>query len=305
MRKLSVPSYENNNVRNNATASKDTCGRISFKGTLASETVQAAEKWTTKLGRKLYNNRKLQGKFSFPVDNKLIAEALVALVVTCTARPLTIMATPTKSAENKEKNKYAAAKSIASGLIGLGATFLIATPFTPIVKRVMKTLSDENRFISESKIKDISRFLATKKINENISNEFIDGISKNCQDLIKAARNIISDEQLEKIYQKAQIKFTEGMKEKDKIGNLTELIAKRLRNEASTMDTFLNKIHSPASLPLKAKLTIALVPVILGALGLSNKKKTDTKTPQQIKNTLYKGEVNPVFKNIAIAGGSK
>ena len=90
---------QNNNDQINTTIKSNSDGRVSFKG---------AEPFLHKAA-------------NFANNNPLLADATFALLITCLARPLTIMATA-KTEKDKEKCSYQAAKSITSGLIGLGMT---------------------------------------------------------------------------------------------------------------------------------------------------------------------------------------
>ena len=101
---------QNNNDQINTTIKKNSDGRVSFKG---------AEPFLHKAAN-LANN------------NPLLAEATFALLITCLARPLTIMATA-KTEEDKEKCSYQAMKSVASGVVGLAMTALISTPIKAAV----------------------------------------------------------------------------------------------------------------------------------------------------------------------------
>ena len=86
----------------NTTIRENSDGRVSFKG-----------------GAPL-----LHKAATFAGNNPLVAEALFAILVTCGLRPITILATA-KSDEEKEKCSYQAAKSISSGVVGLGMTALV------------------------------------------------------------------------------------------------------------------------------------------------------------------------------------
>ncbi len=97
---------QNNYEQINTTIGKNSDGRVSFKGDPSTMLHKIAR---------------------FSGDNPLLAEALFALLITCGARPITIMATA-KTEEDKEKCRYQVAKSISSGLIGLAATALINNP---------------------------------------------------------------------------------------------------------------------------------------------------------------------------------
>lgn len=297
-RELSVPKIKNNCVNNNATVSENTCGRVSFKGTPASEAAEAAATFTDRIVNKIRKSRKLQDMLESAVKNNLIAESIFALIVTCTARPATLLAFPTKKPEDKLKNRYAAAKSVASGIVGFVATYAIAEPFKPIVEQTMRNF--ENKFVPEKLLKPVARYMACEKLNIEIDK---DTLEKATPEMIERAKKIISDIKLNSLFDEAKNAFTEATNQKKQISILTELIAGRLRNESKTMQAFVSKIHLPASLPLKAMATIALVPIILNVFGI-RKKSNDKSKEQKSQQNIIPPQTNlkPVFKNINKAG---
>lgn len=306
MKKLSVPNYENNNVKNNATASKNTCGRISFKGTLAGEAAKKSSKALDFIADSIIKSDKIQSFLNFAHDNNLLASSIIALFVTCIMRPVTIMSMPTKSEENKEKNKYASAKSIASGVIGFIATYLIAEPFKHATKQVSKELIEAGKIIAEDDIKPTARSLAQSILDKVSPPCFLNTNEK----LVEAARKMIPEDYINKILKKAG-KFPTNNAEnlKNSIGALTEILANRLRSQKSITEQFLNATsHTPLSVPIKALATISLVPIFLGIFGL--KKSSDKKPKVETKQNItlppqYRNDIRPVFKNIAMTGGAK
>ncbi|MGD9581921.1 MAG: hypothetical protein AB7V50_11155 [Vampirovibrionia bacterium] len=64
-----------------------------------------------------------------------VFEALAALLVTCTVRPVAIMALPGAEVEDK---KYAAVKSIASGLVGYAISCVVFTPIGKFMENLEK-----------------------------------------------------------------------------------------------------------------------------------------------------------------------
>lgn len=69
-------------------------------------------------------------------DNQLMADAIFAMFITCGLRPLMILLLPSKE-EDKQKNQYAAAHSISSGILGWVFAALFAGPVARGVKRQM------------------------------------------------------------------------------------------------------------------------------------------------------------------------
>lgn len=225
------------NYNINTTASKNTRGRMSFKGA-STELIKEAETLSEKLSKKLSKklgketkvvvtpkilalakkidkSPKLKKLLDFASVNSLLTEALFAILITCGLRPAVILASPGKG-ENKEKNQYAAAHSVASGLIGLGMTLLIAPPVKNAIDFIMPN-TDEIE--SEIKLKKYKKLIT--------------GTNK----------------------------------------------------ELGVIRSVLERLHTPIFLPLRAAITISLIPIILKPFGI---KKTNTNTntntvPEQAK----------------------
>lgn len=71
------------------------------------------------------------------MNHEVLVQSLISAVVCIAMRPLTIMAIPTK--KSKQDNMYASAHSVSSGLVGIAASLLIATPFSKGIKYAQKT----------------------------------------------------------------------------------------------------------------------------------------------------------------------
>lgn len=161
--KSAIPAHiskEDLNYKINTTASKNTRGRMSFKG-VNSTIIENAEKLSKelsddlskKLGKeakvnlspkmyafaeKISNSKKIKKVLDYVGENSVLSEALFAVFITCGLRPAVILASPGKG-EDKEKNQYAAAHSIASGLIGLVMTLLVSQP----IKNAIDVIKDQ------------------------------------------------------------------------------------------------------------------------------------------------------------------
>lgn len=85
--------------------------------------------------KNFYNNQKVQWFLKLADDNQSLFNAIFALGLTCVLRPLTIMALPGEKKNNDDK-KYAAAHSIASGIIALGISIAISNPIASAVKKI-------------------------------------------------------------------------------------------------------------------------------------------------------------------------
>lgn len=86
-------------------------------------------------GKKLADNKIVQKFLKIAGKNPVVFEAIAALIVAGLIRPATIMVLPASKAD-KEKNKKAAAHSIASGIIGLVSTFVLIQPFVDGVSKL-------------------------------------------------------------------------------------------------------------------------------------------------------------------------
>lgn len=116
--------------------------------------------------RKIYNNPKVQKFLEKAADSQLVFSALFALLLTCTLRPLAIVALPGQKKNNDDK-KYAAAHSIASGIIQYIITLIICSPIAAGLKKIGK---NPMKFLNKDKsshLGDITseRFRASKDFN--------------------------------------------------------------------------------------------------------------------------------------------
>lgn len=98
----------------------------------------------------VYNSKILKKGLEFAADNGALFGAATTLALSSAARPLAILMTPDTDKENK---KAAAAKSIASGVIGFFVTMLATKP---VAKAVDKIAMNPENFISQKAIKNLS-----------------------------------------------------------------------------------------------------------------------------------------------------
>lgn len=259
---------QNNYENINTTIKSNSDGRVSFKG-----------------GVPL-----LHRAASFASDNPLLAEALFALIITCGARPLTIMATA-KNDEDKEKCSYQAMKSIASGLIGLAATFLISEPTKAGVSMAQK----RNAFKITPEYKEQAKTIVSKGV------EALKATAKKYTD---AGTHLDFTEQISNLIENGKFninifKSGKGNTEKAFIRRLKVLAPENidsvkqaikaqrtLNNFEDTGTNVMKKIFQPIFMPIRANITIALVPVLLGLLGKHkpNSNKKDTTKLNSIQN---------------------
>lgn len=110
---------------------------VSFGGVINPATMNAFERWgyylSQKVPKNFYNSKFLDYIARMAKDYPGLFEALTALGVTCTIRPITIMAMPGAKQEDKQ---YAAVKSVASGIVGYGLSLLAFKPLGDIVKKL-------------------------------------------------------------------------------------------------------------------------------------------------------------------------
>lgn len=82
----------------------------------------------------------LKSIFTGAAENPAVFNAGYAALLACIIRPSTLIALPSK--KHKDDQKYAASHSIASGLIGLFASFIISNPISKAVKKLADNPSD-------------------------------------------------------------------------------------------------------------------------------------------------------------------
>lgn len=256
---------QNNNDQINTTIKRDSDGRVSFKG-----------------GVPL-----LHKAANFASDNPLVAEALFAILITCGLRPLTIMATA-KTDEDKEKCAYQAAKSVSTGVVGLAMSVLVGVPIAAAAKAAQKkgafNMPEEMKKKSAEVVKQGAENLT--KLAEKFASE---GKHAGLVDQIKgltapmAEKGSINLDIFKKAGKGAEKLF------KEKIDDVAPEISESVKNaikEQKTIDNFartgknvIDKMFQPIFMPLRATITVALVPTILSALGL---KKSGKKPEKQV-----------------------
>lgn len=246
----------NYNEQINTTIRENSDGRVSFKGGIKPP-----------LLHKIAN---------FTADNALMAEAAFAIVITCILRPVTVMATA-KNEEDKEKSAYQAAKSVSSGLIGLAMTAFV-TP--PLVEGV-KIAASKGSFTIPDNVKKNAKETLDKGIEvlRNISHQNRDSA------LTTQINNIISNDgikltkdfDLKAFYKSIKNQSPKSLKDVKKAVKAQNV----LNDYSKTTKNIMEKFFQPLFLPLRAIVTIAAVPVVLSALGLSHKKSADKQVQTQ------------------------
>ena len=101
------------------------------------------------------------------LENPGMFEALIALSITCTARPLTVLVTP---GAKKEDKQYASAQSVASGITGLGFAYALFEPIKRGLDNIIISVNGENvkntfvQFYNDPKNKKLIEQLVDKKV---------------------------------------------------------------------------------------------------------------------------------------------
>ena len=261
-----------NNDQINTTIKRNSDGRVSFKG-----------------GAPF-----LHKVANFTADNPLVAEALFALVVTCAMRPLTIMATA-RTEEDKEKCAYQAAKSVSTGLVGLAMSVLVGLPVAAGAKLAQKKGSfDMPESMKKKSLEAVKQgvddltALAKKLTQEGNQNELVTQINS------LTASGKINLGRFKDLGKGAEKNFTKTIKEvaPDISNSVKNAIKeqKTIDNFGRTSKNIIDKMFQPIFMPLRATITVSLVPIILGALGLKKsgkkpssqevKPQTNAQTPQ-------------------------
>ncbi|MEI7474055.1 MAG: hypothetical protein WCK67_04690 [bacterium] len=117
-----------NNFSNNASSKS-----INFTG----NNPDLATKIAKSIPDGVFTFKPIQGLFKLAQKDLALFDAVLTFALVASIRPLTIMAMPGASKEDKQ---YAATKAMAGGAIGLGLTALLFTPVTKAVKGVSKEL---------------------------------------------------------------------------------------------------------------------------------------------------------------------
>jgi hypothetical protein len=271
---------QNNNDKINTTIKRNSDGRASFKG--AQPFIHRAA--------------------NFANNNPLLAEATFALLVTCLARPLTIMATA-KTEEDKEKCSYQAMKSVASGVVGLAMTALISTP----IKAAVAAAKGKGAFNITPKIKEEAQAVVNqgidtlketaKRIHESGKDEkLVEQIAKLTNN---DTLNLNVFENLGKNAEKVFLsQINEVAPETSKVIKNAISEQKAINNYANAGKNVMERLFQPIFMPLRAKVTIAMVPVLLGLMGQkkpSGKSKDNKTATHQINYNMFQNESEKVL----------
>ena len=129
---------ENNTVNKNkqTTAGKNPSGRLSFKANPNSFAMKLAK----------------SNAFNLTLDitqkNSLVADALFALFLTSVLRPAMLFFMPTKGDDknnDKRKNEYQVAHSVATGILGLATSVAVAVPVKNAVNKFLNKVKTDSK----------------------------------------------------------------------------------------------------------------------------------------------------------------
>ncbi|MEW5822482.1 MAG: hypothetical protein AB1782_19970 [Cyanobacteriota bacterium] len=111
--------------------------QVSFGMALDPSKLKTFERWGLKLADKIpqsfYQGKLLNYIATQAKNYPGLFEALTALGVTCSIRPVTIMVVPGAKVEDRQ---YAAVKSIASGLVGYAMSYVAFKPLGDIISKL-------------------------------------------------------------------------------------------------------------------------------------------------------------------------
>lgn len=228
----SVPHLFNSSTPNNSLISK-------FNNKSISSTDIVFGGFFNSMGDKILKSPVFNKVLKSAKENPSWYESIVALVVTTTIRPSTILVTP--GAEKKDK-QYAAAQSIASGLTGLGMGLAAFKPIDKAIDNVLKKANEkpvedalQNLFKDDHKAKalidelnqnnhlngvfnvDLKAGNLYKQIEDNIKKQY-KTIDKNFEHLSEDAKEAFRDKlnklnnYIKQEFQSATTKMSEAEK---------------------------------------------------------------------------------------------
>lgn len=115
----------------------------------------------------IYTNKTFKYFLAKAKENNVVFSAGFSLLLTCLLRPASIMALPADK-KNKDDKKYAAAHSIASGIIGFVISLIVANPISDAVKKMLK---DPKEYLPKN-----AEWLKSSKNVENVANAYLNKI---------------------------------------------------------------------------------------------------------------------------------
>lgn len=233
--------------------------------------------------------------------NPIVAEAAFAILITCGLRPLTIMATA-KTDEEKGKCTYQAVKSVSTGIVGLAMSVLVATPLSKLISKakdsgalnIPPALESTSKEKVANGIKALTGYVDDIAKNAGVEETFVGQI----KDLVKDGKinlNIfkgMGKGAKKEFDKKLSRRAPEVFKQYIEAANAQKV----LNNYSSTAKNVLDKFFQPVFMPIRATITIALIPVIMNALGIKKggkkPKEAEVKqdTQQEVKQEAKQSE---------------
>lgn len=128
---------KNQNISLNSTHSPTQ--RVAFSGNIQKNIASGI---ANSISDKFFKNKFTQAVFKLAQKDVALFDAFLTFGIVSSIRPLTIMATPGASKDDKQ---YAAVKAAAGGIIGLGLTALLFTPVTKAVQTAAKEVFNKEK----------------------------------------------------------------------------------------------------------------------------------------------------------------
>lgn len=165
--RIGVSRNANNNDRimmNNNGITTNKTAEVNFCGLAGSKPPSKFAKWFN-------NSDKVKWALEKINEHNLFFSASFALLLTCVLRPASIMVLPSK--KNQDDQKYAAAHSIASGVIGFALSTAIFTPLQNGANKLKKALNDKQSL--DKILKNSQSYLKDEKLLK-IASTYMDRI---------------------------------------------------------------------------------------------------------------------------------
>lgn len=120
---------------------------------------------STEISPRLYKKQWFHNFLQMADDSQAVFGALFALILTGVFRPATIMALPGNK-KNADDKKYAAAHSIASGVIAYGISLIISQPLSKAMEKIEK---NPDRFLKDEKLAYLRKSRAFNAARQHVN----------------------------------------------------------------------------------------------------------------------------------------
>jgi len=121
---------------------------------------------------KIYTSKAVKKFLEMAADSQAVFDATYAIGLTCFLRPASIVVMPSDK-KNKDDNKYAAAHSIASGVIAYLISVVVSKPIADSLKKIAKNKDTFIKTPSTQYLKEEKAFTAAKNYVNLIPNALI------------------------------------------------------------------------------------------------------------------------------------